>query len=131
MIKIWGLYVKGLQNDRPSNFENDLTPVQLESRPTGSRGAGAGWQTFSCDLQLWQLVTLKPFDQQTSNFQYWDNGTVMARWDWKIPTDSWEVWQYLPMSRGEAEGQGGYWKTSKDEVGIFQSHRAMTVPLPL
>ena len=71
MLKIWGLYVKGLQNDRPSNFENDLTPVQLESGPTGSRGAGAGRQTFSCDLQLWQLVTLKPFDQQTPNFQYW------------------------------------------------------------
>ena len=31
MLKIWGLYVKGLQNDQPSNFENDLTPVQLES----------------------------------------------------------------------------------------------------
>ena len=26
MLKIWGLYVKGLQNDQPSNFENDLTP---------------------------------------------------------------------------------------------------------
>ena len=62
MLKILGLYVKGLQNDRPSNFENDLTPVQLESGPTGSRGAGAGRQTFSCDLQLWQLVTLKPLD---------------------------------------------------------------------
>ena len=30
MLKIWGLYVKGLQNDLPSNFENDLTLVQLE-----------------------------------------------------------------------------------------------------
>ena len=52
MLKIWGLYVKGLQNDWPSNFENDLTPVQLESRLTCSRGVGAGRQTFSCDLQL-------------------------------------------------------------------------------
>ena len=69
MVKIWGLYVKGLQNDQPSNFENYFTPVQLESGPSGSRGAGAGRQTFSCDLQLWQLVTLKPFDQQTPNFQ--------------------------------------------------------------
>ena len=70
MLKIWGLYVKGLQNDRPSNFENNLTPVQLESGPTGSRGAGAIWQTFSCDLQLWQLTTLKPFDQKTPNFKH-------------------------------------------------------------
>ena len=33
-------------------------------------GAGAGWQTFSWDLQLWQLVTLQPFDLQTPNFQH-------------------------------------------------------------
>ena len=52
MLKILGLKVKGLQDDQPSNFEYDLTPVQLESGPTGSRGAGARRQTFSCDLQL-------------------------------------------------------------------------------
>ena len=52
MLKIWGLYVKGLQNDRPSNFENDLTPVQLELGPSGSTEAGAGWQTFFQDLQF-------------------------------------------------------------------------------
>ena len=52
MLKISDLWVKGLQNDQPSNFENDLTPVQLESGPTGSRGAEAGWQTFSRDPQL-------------------------------------------------------------------------------
>ena len=32
-------------------------------------GAGAGWQNFSWDLQLWQLVTLRPLDQKTLNFQ--------------------------------------------------------------
>ena len=47
MLKIWGLSVKGLQNDQPSNFENDLIPVQLESGLTGSRVAEARWQTFS------------------------------------------------------------------------------------
>ena len=31
-------------------------------------GAGAGWQTFSWDLQLWQQVTLQPFDLQIPNF---------------------------------------------------------------
>ena len=71
MLKIWGLYVKGLQIYQPSNFENDSTPGNLESGLTGSSGAGAGRQTFSWDLQLWQLVTLKPFDLQTSYLQYW------------------------------------------------------------
>ena len=31
MLKILGLYVKGLQSYRSSNFENDLTPDALES----------------------------------------------------------------------------------------------------
>ena len=35
-----------------SNFDNDLTPGDLDSRLTGSSGAGAGRQTFSRDLQL-------------------------------------------------------------------------------
>ena len=30
MLKIWSLWVKGLQNYQPSNFENDSTPGQLE-----------------------------------------------------------------------------------------------------
>jgi len=52
MLKIWGLYVKGLQSYHPSNFENDSTPGKLESGPTGSSGAWAKGQTFSKDLQL-------------------------------------------------------------------------------
>ena len=68
MIKIWGLYVKALQSYQQSNFENDLIPGVLERGPIGSSVAGAGWQTFSWDLQLWQIVTLQPFDLQTQNF---------------------------------------------------------------
>ena len=33
VLKIWGLYVKGLQSYWPSNFENDSTPDQLEPGP--------------------------------------------------------------------------------------------------
>ena len=33
MLKIWGLYVKGLQSYWPPNFENDWTLSQLEPRP--------------------------------------------------------------------------------------------------
>ena len=33
MLKIWGLWVKGLQGYWPSNFENDSTPGVLEYRP--------------------------------------------------------------------------------------------------
>ena len=69
MLKIWSLYVKGLQSFQPSNFESDLTPVHLELGPTGSRVARAVWQTFSLDPQLWQVVTLRSFDLKTSNFQ--------------------------------------------------------------
>ena len=39
-------------------------PVKLELGPSGSTKAGAGWQTFSWDLQLWKQVTLKPFNLQ-------------------------------------------------------------------
>ena len=41
----------------PSKFENNLTPSEFQSGPTGSSGAWAGWQTFSWDLQLWQLLS--------------------------------------------------------------------------
>ena len=58
-----------MQSYWPSNFENDSTSPGFEPRPTGSSGAGAGWQTFSWDLQLWKLVTLRPFDRKTSKFQ--------------------------------------------------------------
>ena len=68
MLKIWALYVKGLQSYRPSNFENDLTPVQLELRLSGSTRAGASRQTFFWDLKFWQLVIFKPFNVQTPNF---------------------------------------------------------------
>ena len=46
ILKIWGLDVKGLQSWQ-SNFENDLTPGELEFEPTGSNGVMARWQTFS------------------------------------------------------------------------------------
>ena len=39
--------VKGLQSNRPSNFENDSTLVRVELGLTGSSGAGARQQTFS------------------------------------------------------------------------------------
>ena len=52
MLKIWGLYIKGLQSYQPSNFENDWTLGQLESEQTGSNRARAERQTFSRDLQL-------------------------------------------------------------------------------
>ena len=71
MLKIWSLYVKGLQSYQPSNFKNDLTLVKLERGPSGSTRAGAGRQTFLWDLQLWQLVTLRPFDLKISNFKHW------------------------------------------------------------
>ena len=47
LIKIWGLQIKGLQSCQQSNFENDSSSPGIESGPTGSSGAGAGWQTFS------------------------------------------------------------------------------------
>ena len=68
MLKILGLYVKGVQSYQPSNFENDSALPGIEPGPTGLSGAKAGRQTFSWDLQLWQLVTLQPFDLQTWNF---------------------------------------------------------------
>ena len=33
ILKIWGLWVKGLQSYRPSNYENDSTPGALEPGP--------------------------------------------------------------------------------------------------
>ena len=68
MLKIWDLLVKGLQSYQPSNF--DLTPGVLECGLGGSSVAGAEWQTFSWDLQLWQLVTFRPFTLQTQNFKH-------------------------------------------------------------
>ena len=47
MIETWSLQVKRLQSCWPSNFENGLTSVQLESGQIGSTRAGAMWQTFS------------------------------------------------------------------------------------
>ena len=70
MLKIWALYVKGLQTYWPSNFENDSTLGDLKSGPFGPRVAGAGQQTFSWDLLLWQLVTFKSFNLQTLYLQY-------------------------------------------------------------
>ena len=52
MIKILVLQGKGLQSYWPSNFENDLTLVGVEPKPTGLTKAGAKWQTFFPDFQL-------------------------------------------------------------------------------
>ena len=46
MLNIWSLQIKGLQNYRPSNFENDWSGPGFEPGPTALSGAGAGWQTF-------------------------------------------------------------------------------------
>ena len=63
-------------------------------------------------------------------FHYYNgSGTVMARWDWKIPTSSFEVWKYPPLPSASPRDIGRYCQTSQDSVGIFQSHLAMTVPL--
>ena len=69
MLKIWGLYVKGLQSYRSTKFENGLTPDKVEPGLNVLEHALAVRQTFSWDLQLWQLVTLKPFDLQTEYLQ--------------------------------------------------------------
>ena len=62
LLKIWCLQVKGLQSYWLSNFENDSTPGDLESRPTGSSG-GRGWASdFFLGLDSMQ-VTLKPFTE--------------------------------------------------------------------
>ena len=45
MLKISGLWVKGLQSYQPLNFENDLTPVQLKLGPSPeSFDLGQGWK---------------------------------------------------------------------------------------
>ena len=70
MMKIWGLWIKGLQSYQWSNFENDSNAGKLKSGPTGLNGAGATRQTFSWDLQLWKLATLKPLYVQTLYLQH-------------------------------------------------------------
>ena len=47
-------------------FENDSTPRKLNWFECGW-GQVAG---FSLDLQLWQLVTLQPFNLQSPKFQH-------------------------------------------------------------
>ena len=69
MLKIWGLYVKGLQSNRQWNFENDSTPGILERRLSGSSEGQGHRQTLSGELQLWQLVTLKRSNLQIPYLQ--------------------------------------------------------------
>ena len=71
MFKIWSLEIEELQSYQPTNFKNDLAPRELKSGPTDSSVAGAARQTFSWDLQLWKLATLKPFYVQTLYLQHW------------------------------------------------------------
>ena len=51
MLKIWGLQVKGLQSYQPSNFENDLTPGQLEPWPN-ARAHNLGGMAEAADFFL-------------------------------------------------------------------------------
>ena len=62
--------LNGFKDTGHQTFD-DSTLVVVDLGPTGSNGAGAGRQTFSWDLQLWQLVTLEPFKLQTLYLQYW------------------------------------------------------------
>ena len=62
--------MKGLQSYQPSNFVNDWTSPGIEPTPTACSGARAGRQTFSWDLQIWQLVTWQPFDLKTQYYLY-------------------------------------------------------------
>ena len=53
-VKLWERFDPGRSRTRADWFESD-------------RGMMAD---FAWDLQLWQLVTLMPFDQQTPYLQY-------------------------------------------------------------
>ena len=75
------------------------------------------------------IVQCKPPDNIYFFHYYNGSGTVMARWDWKIPTSSFEVWKYPPLPSASPRDIGRYCQTSQESVGIFQSHLAMTVPL--
>ena len=71
MLKIWGLWVKGLQNYWPSNFENDLIPVQLESGPSDSSGAGADYR-----YQLSCIERSNPFSKIQQDSKGWQHFLV-------------------------------------------------------
>ena len=75
------------------------------------------------------IVQCKPPENIYFFHYYNGSGTVMARWDWKIPTSSFEVWKYPPLPSASPRDIGKYYQTSQESVGIFQSHLAMTVPL--
>ena len=75
------------------------------------------------------IVQCKPPNNIYFFHYYNGSGTVMARWDWKIPTSSFEVWKYPPLPSASPRDIGKYYQTSQESVGIFQSHLAMTVPL--
>ena len=63
MLKIWSLWVKGLQSYLPSNIENDLTPVQLERRPSGlTRGWAADFFSRAPTLTAGNFEVIWPKD---------------------------------------------------------------------
>ena len=52
--------------------------AQNRTRADWPTGAGAGWQTFACDLQLWQLLTLKPCYLQKPTLPLWKDLTLVV-----------------------------------------------------
>ena len=73
MLKIWGLYVKGLQSYCSTKFKNGLTPYKVEPRPNTLAHTSAVMverQIIPWELKLRQLVTLRPFDLENLYYLY-------------------------------------------------------------
>ena len=68
ILKIWGLLVKGLQSYQLSKLE--VTRKSLPTSPGPSWTNRPGFELYRGQiiLKVWWLVTLQPFDIQTSNF---------------------------------------------------------------
>ena len=64
------LQVKGLQSYSPSIVEDDQNHLVLKLRPHSSGLTPAKWQNFFLNLQIWQLVTLKPFAIQNPQYLF-------------------------------------------------------------
>ena len=68
ILKIWGLLVKGLQSYQLSKLV--VTRKSLPRSPGPSRTSWPGFELYRGQiiLKVWQMVTLQPFNLQTSNF---------------------------------------------------------------